>query len=126
MRTYAAGSIAACAAPLAIGLAIVFSLAFAKQATAVDDPRVPPPARQRELLTLLRNDCGACHGMRLTGGLGPPLTPEALRERPVDTLEAVVIKGRPGTAMPPWEPFMSQAEAAWLIARLREGETRAR
>ena len=125
MNPFAAGSIAGVAFSLAVGSAILAAPAFAPRAAA-EDTSQPPPPRQRELLALLHDDCGACHGMRLTGGLGPPLTPEALRERPVETLETVVIKGRPGTAMPPWEPFMSQAEAKWLITRLREGETRAR
>ena len=79
----------------------------------------PSAARQRELLTLLRNDCGACHGMRRTGGLGPALTPAALRDRPDDSLVATVLSGRSGTAMPPWRPFMSEADAVWLVARLK-------
>ncbi len=29
----------------------------------------------RRLEHLLTQDCGACHGLHLTGGLGPPLTP---------------------------------------------------
>jgi len=86
---------------------------------------VPPVPRQRELVQLLRQDCGSCHGMRLTGGLGPPLTPGALRGKPAASLTATIISGRPGTAMPPWRPFMSEAEAAWLVARLREGDPHA-
>lgn len=85
----------------------------------------PPLPRQRELVKLLRQDCGSCHGMRLTGGLGPPLTPEALRDKPAASLTATIIAGRPGTAMPPWRPFISEAEAAWLVARLREGDPHA-
>ena len=85
----------------------------------------PPAARQRELVRLLRQDCGSCHGMRLTGGLGPPLTPDALRGKPPDSLAATIVAGRPGTAMPPWRPFRSEAEAAWLVARLREGDPHA-
>ena len=83
-------------------------------------------ARERELTRLVRQDCGSCHGMRLTGGLGPPLTPQALRDKPVDALVATVLSGRPGTAMPPWRPFVSEAEAAWIVARLREGNLDAR
>jgi len=79
----------------------------------------PSAARQRELLALLRDDCGACHGMRRTGGLGPALTPAALRDRPDDSLVATVLSGRSGTAMPPWRPFMSEADAVWLVARLK-------
>ena len=85
----------------------------------------PPAARQRELVRLLRQDCGSCHGMRLTGGLGPALTPDALRGKPSDSLTATIVAGRPGTAMPPWGPFLSEAEAAWLVGRLREGDPHA-
>lgn len=86
----------------------------------------PDAPRQRELIRLLRQDCGSCHGMRLTGGLGPPLTQAALRDKPVESLTATILGGRPGTAMPPWRPFMSEAEAAWLAARLQEGDVHAR
>lgn len=87
----------------------------------------PPSAdRERELLHLLYRDCGACHGMRLTGGLGPPLTRDALRGKSEAILAATIIDGRPGTAMPPWRPFLSDSEAAWLAARLRNGDERAR
>jgi len=81
----------------------------------------PSAARQRELLALLRDDCGACHGMRRTGGLGPALTPAALRDRPDDGLVATVLSGRSGTAMPPWRPFLSEADAVWLVAHLKSG-----
>ena len=47
---------------------------------AHDAPRAPDPGRARALVTLLLHDCGACHGMKLTGGLGPPLTAAALRD----------------------------------------------
>jgi len=32
--------------------------------------------RQTELLYLLKQDCGSCHGMTLQGGLGSSLLPE--------------------------------------------------
>ena len=82
----------------------------------------PEPARQRELLRLLKQDCGSCHGMRLTGGLGPALTPEALRTKPAASLVATIVSGRPGTAMPPWRRFVSEAEAEWLVARMVSGD----
>jgi len=71
----------------------------------------------------LKQDCGACHGLRLTGGLGPPLTPRALKDKSAGSLVATIVSGRPGTAMPPWRPFLSEAEAEWLVARLQKGET---
>jgi cytochrome c55X len=82
----------------------------------------PDAARQRQLLALLKQDCGSCHGMRLTGGLGPALTPEALRTKPAASLVATIVSGRPGTAMPPWRRFLSEAEAEWLVARLVSGD----
>ncbi len=82
----------------------------------------PESARQRELLSLLKQDCGSCHGMRLTGGLGPALTPEALRTKPAASLVATIVSGRPGTAMPPWRRFVSEAEAQWLVARMVSGD----
>ena len=85
-------------------------------------PPAPAPARARELLMLLHRDCGACHGMRLTGGLGPALTPQALRDKPADSLVATIVGGRVGTPMPPWGRFMSDAEAQWLVARLVAGD----
>jgi len=85
----------------------------------------PDAVRQGELLRLLRQDCGSCHGMRLTGGLGPPLTPQALRDKPADSLAATIVAGRAGTAMPPWRPFLSEAEAAWLVERLQQGDAHA-
>ncbi|AEI81195.1 cytochrome c, nitrite reductase associated NirC [Cupriavidus necator N-1] len=82
----------------------------------------PTPARQAQLAHWLRDDCGACHGMTLRGGLGPPLTREALSGKPPAGLIATVLYGRPGTAMPPWQPFMTQDEAQWLIDRLQAGK----
>jgi cytochrome c55X len=81
----------------------------------------PDTARQRELVRLVRQDCGSCHGMTLKGGLGLPLTPEALRERPFDGLVATVYYGRPGTAMPPWKTILSESEAEWIVRQLMRG-----
>lgn len=73
------------------------------------------PARQYELQQLLHQDCGSCHGLTLRGGLGPPLLPESLAGKPRDFLIATILYGRPGTAMPPWQPFLGADEAAWLV-----------
>ena len=82
-------------------------------------------ARQAELMNLLKQDCGSCHGLTMKGGLGPALTPEALRGKPAGMLREVVLRGRPGTPMPPWAPFLSETEADWLIEVLLKGETNA-
>ena len=96
----------------------------APNALSAEGAGAPPDgARQRQLLRLLKQDCGSCHGLRLTGGLGPALTPQALKDKPADSLTATIMSGRPGTAMPRWRPFLSEAEAQWLVARMREGAT---
>jgi cytochrome c55X len=81
----------------------------------------PQADRQAELTHLVRQDCGSCHGMTLKGGLGPALTRDALRGKPAANLVVTVLYGRPGTAMPPWRPFVSEAEAAWIVRQLQEG-----
>lgn len=77
--------------------------------------------RQRVLLRMVRQDCGSCHGMHLTGGLGPALLPDTLRETPRESLIATVMHGRPGTPMPPWGPMLTQTEASWVIDQLLAG-----
>lgn len=81
----------------------------------------PAPARQAELLYLLRQDCGSCHGLTLKGGLGPALLPQALAGRDAAALVEIVLHGVPGAPMPPWAPELSAADAQWLVARLKEG-----
>jgi cytochrome c55X len=71
--------------------------------------------RQADLRNLLYQDCGSCHGMRLTGGLGPALTRQALQGKSREQLIATVSNGRPGTPMPPWKPLLSAADIAWLV-----------
>ncbi|MDO8778816.1 MAG: cytochrome c [Burkholderiaceae bacterium] len=78
-------------------------------------------ARRGELVTLVRQDCGSCHGLTLKGGLGPALLPDALKDKPADYLKAVILQGRPGTAMPPWQRFLSEAEAQWIVFNLQKG-----
>lgn len=86
---------------------------------SVADP--PDPARQAELLHLLRHDCGSCHGLTMRGGLGPSLEPASLAEKADDALAAVILDGIPGTPMPPWRPELTADEAAWLVDQLKRG-----
>lgn len=82
---------------------------------------VPDVARAQALVRMVRQDCGACHGMRLTGGLGPALTREALADVPLDSLVATIYHGRPGTPMPPWRAMITEGEARWIGSRLLDG-----
>lgn len=77
--------------------------------------------RQLELVKMVRNDCGSCHGLTLKGGLGSPLLPESLRDKSVIGLREVILRGRTGTAMPPWSPFISEKEAEWIVDQLMKG-----
>jgi cytochrome c55X len=69
----------------------------------------------------VRQDCGSCHGLTLKGGLGPSLLPESLRDKPAQSMEATILFGRPGTAMPPWKNFLNEEEAAWIVQNLQKG-----
>ncbi len=90
-------------------------------AAAAQPGEGPSSARQAELVRIVRQDCGSCHGMRLTGGLGPALTREALAERPVESIEATIQHGRPGTPMPPWRTMLSAADMRWIARQLADG-----
>lgn len=79
-------------------------------------------ARQAELLYLLKHDCGSCHGMTRKGGLGPPLLPDNLRDRPPMLMENTVLYGRPGTPMPPWRGLLTEQEVRWLVEAIRRGD----
>lgn len=82
----------------------------------------PPTPRQAELLHMLRHDCGSCHGLRLDGGLGPPLTAAALARYTPRVLERMILEGRPGTPMPPWKSLLSPADVRWMVHALRSGK----
>ena len=84
-------------------------------------PAPPSAQRQQELVRMVRQDCGSCHGLRLTGGLGPALTREALADKALDSLAATIYGGRPGTPMAPWKAMVNEAEALWIAQQLMAG-----
>ena len=102
-------------------LATVLAFVAASAAAAADGPA---PARRAELLHLVRQDCGSCHGLTLKGGLGPSLEPAALAEKDAEQMQFVILHGRRGTPMPPWSTFVSEAEARWIVEQLRKGLTK--
>jgi len=79
------------------------------------------PARQQELVYMVRQDCGSCHGMTLKGGLGPALLAERLAALPDIYLVETIKHGRPGTAMPPWLPILKLEEIQWIVTWLKRG-----
>lgn len=99
-----------------LGLAAAL-LSLAASAT---EAAVPAP-RAKELVHLVRQDCGSCHGLTLKGGLGPALTAETFRQRPAESMVATILHGRPGTPMPPFKGIVSEAEAQWIVQQLQAG-----
>ena len=77
--------------------------------------------RAEELEHLLVQECGSCHGLEMHGGLGPPLTPDALEARHDDYLHTVITHGVPGTPMPGWGGMLSEEDVQWLVELMREG-----
>lgn len=92
-----------------IGILIIPNTGLVAREQLVDE------VRQQELQYLLKHDCGSCHGMRLKGGLGPALLPEALDGKPREYLKLVISRGMPGSAMPPWEKLLSEADIDYLV-----------
>lgn len=97
------------------GLALAACMAFPAAADIA-------PTRATELEHLVIQDCGSCHGLTMKGGLGRPLTIDALAHADRDGLALIILDGVPGTAMPPWRPLLTEAEALWIADYLK-GET---
>ena len=75
--------------------------------------------RQEEISYLLKQDCGSCHGLRMKGGLGPPLLASKLAGKPDEYLRIIIAKGSPANGMPPWEALLSDTDIDYLIHLLR-------
>lgn len=99
-----------------LGLALASLLLISADLAAAPDAE-----RQAQLEHLLVQDCGSCHGLRLTGGLGPAITRDALSGKPRENLIATVTHGRPGTAMPGWNALLDEQDILWLVDLLLEG-----
>jgi len=109
---------------LALSLAVLAASPTSQaggHAFAEPTPQGISPSRARTLAHLVRHDCGSCHGLTLRGGLGPPLTPDALSGKPVSYLKAVILDGRPGSAMPHWRPLLAESDAQWIAEALLRG-----
>ena len=78
--------------------------------------------RQVELLYFLKHDCGSCHGLTRSGGLGSPLLPETMATRSDDDLTQIIMEGLPGPPMPPWKELLSEEEARWLVRGIKENK----
>lgn len=77
--------------------------------------------RKKQLVHMVKQDCGSCHGMTLKGGLGPALLPEDVEDKPLLFLQNTILYGRPGTAMPPWKTILTEQEVWWISKGLQQG-----
>ncbi len=114
------------AAALAAGLLVPLSVYPADGGQEARGESSAPPrhiavARESELIQMVRHDCGSCHGLSLAGGLGPPLTPAALSDKSVEYVQAMILRGRKGTAMPAWQGLLQDDEALWIAQALKAG-----
>lgn len=98
--------------------AIVFCAVLPPIATAQQ------PFDTSKLTSLVRQECGSCHGLTLNGGLGKPLTVEHLKRWDRQQVVHIILDGVPGTPMPPWRPLLSEVEAGWIADALQNGALR--
>ena len=89
--------------------------------SSVAASQAPPEPRRVQLIEMVRQDCGSCHGLTLKGGLGPALLPATLAGKDAEQMRFVILNGRRGTPMPPWKDFISESEAAWILEMLKHG-----
>lgn len=105
--------------PLVVHAVVLIGAALVAAYSAAAEQ--PDARRYKELVHIVRQDCGSCHGLTLAGGLGPALTAEALAGKSVEGLVATVFAGRPGTPMPPFRGIVTEAEAEWIVEQLVRG-----
>ena len=98
--------------------AAVVVVAAAGVAAAAD---APPEPRRAEIVNMVRQDCGSCHGLTMKGGLGPPLVPQAVAHKDPELMRAIILHGLRSTPMPPWRPFLSDDEAMFVVQLLKKG-----
>lgn len=96
-----------------------FGIGWAGETARANEPITSK--RAAELEHLVRQDCGACHGMTLKGGLGPDIRSETLKGQDPEAVAQVILDGVPNTPMPPWRPLMTKAEARWIADYLLKG-----
>ncbi len=101
--------------PDALSIALAVALAAGPALAQVSAERA------EALRHMILHDCGSCHGLTMKGGLGSDLRPEMLAGTPEEGVAAIILDGLPGTAMPPWRPLLSEADAAWIAGYLKEG-----
>ncbi|EKV27614.1 Cytochrome c55X precursor NirC [Caenispirillum salinarum AK4] len=101
---------------------VVLAIAVPAAASSSQSDADVSPERMAELRAFLTQDCGSCHGLTRKGGLGSPLTPEAIADRSDEDLALTILHGVPGTPMPPWSALLTEAEVDAIVRMLRNGD----
>ncbi|WP_235839578.1 c-type cytochrome [Cognaticolwellia mytili] len=98
-----------------LGTILVLNCSFSLKAAELTSDR------ETQLIHMVKQDCGSCHGMTLKGGLGPTLLPKAMNKLPLAAIKNTILFGRPGTAMPEWKSILTEQEALWISQQLQQG-----
>jgi cytochrome c55X len=101
--------------PVSLLLAVLMIGLTAAAALALSDQR------RDEMIHLVRQDCGSCHGLTLKGGLGSALLPENLEPLDAATIAMIILEGKSGTPMPAWKNLLTPDEALWIARHLKQG-----
>jgi cytochrome c55X len=86
-----------------------------------ENPAEVTNKRQSELRYFVEQNCPACHGIRLTGSIGPALSKANLQYLSVNAVTLTILYGLPEKGMPPWEAQLSEKDAHWIAKFLKRG-----
>lgn len=78
-------------------------------------------SRENQLRHVVEHECGSCHGLTRSGGLGPPLTEKALENKSPEDLFKIIRDGVKGTPMPPWEGILNDEDIRQIVRLLKGG-----
>ncbi|MBI2860741.1 MAG: cytochrome c [Chloroflexi bacterium] len=84
-------------------------------------PAPAPAPAAVDATKIFASNCASCHGQDRQGvtGLAPALTASSLSARSEAEIKEAIAKGRPGTAMPPWEASLNAAQIEALVKFLK-------
>lgn len=94
---------------------LIVSIIFLSSSLAFPSDEIP----EFKLTSIVKNDCGSCHGMQLRGGLGPSLVTVDFKKKDSLTMFNIIKYGKPGTPMPPWKNHLSDTEIEWIVNFLK-------
>jgi len=84
-----------------------------------ENPAEVTNERQSELLNFVEQNCPACHGIRMRGSIGPPLSEASLQHLSVNEVTLTILYGFPEKGMPAWETQLSEKDAYWIAEFLK-------